>query len=35
MTYRSNHCFSDVDNNPDAFEDAYWEINSLHVFTPQ
>ena len=23
-----------VDKNPDAFKDAYWEINSLRVYTP-
>ena len=25
---------SDVDNTPDAFTEAYWEINSLRVYTP-
>ena len=24
----------DVDNNPSAFSDAYWEINALRVYTP-
>ncbi|EKM54599.1 glycoside hydrolase family 16 protein [Phanerochaete carnosa HHB-10118-sp] len=28
-------CDDFVRNSPDAFEDAYWEINSLHVFTPK
>ena len=23
-----------VDQNPEAFEDAYWEVNSLRVYTP-
>ena len=23
-----------VDQNPDLFADAYWEINSLRVYTP-
>jgi len=23
-----------VDQNPEAFVDAYWEINSLRVYTP-
>jgi hypothetical protein len=23
-----------VDNNPTAFSEAYWEINSLRVYTP-
>ena len=25
---------SDVNNNPTAFSEAYWEINSLRVYTP-
>lgn len=28
-------CDDFVNNNPDAFDKAYWEINSLHVFTPK
>ena len=24
----------DVDNNPAAFKDAYWEIDSVRVYTP-
>ncbi len=24
-----------VNNNPIAFAEAYWEINSLRVYTPQ
>ncbi|KAI0339815.1 hypothetical protein BDW22DRAFT_1431310 [Trametopsis cervina] len=27
-------CVSFVDNTPEAFEDAYWEINALRVYTP-
>jgi hypothetical protein len=27
--------FTVVDYNPQAFEKAYWEINSLRVYTPQ
>jgi len=27
-------CSDFVDNNPAAFSEAYWEINSLHVYTP-
>ncbi|KAH7910586.1 concanavalin A-like lectin/glucanase domain-containing protein [Hygrophoropsis aurantiaca] len=27
-------CESFVDNNPSAFQDAYWEINSLRVYLP-
>ena len=23
-----------VDQNPQAFKDAYWEINSLRIYTP-
>ena len=23
-----------VDQNPDLFADAYWEINSLRIYTP-
>ena len=23
-----------VDQNPDVFADAYWEINSLRIYTP-
>ena len=23
-----------VDQNPEAFADAYWEVNSLRVYTP-
>jgi hypothetical protein len=23
-----------VDNNPSAFEDAYWVVNSFNVYTP-
>ncbi|GJE94439.1 glycoside hydrolase family 16 protein [Phanerochaete sordida] len=30
-----NSCNDFVNNNPDEFDKAYWEINSLHVFTPQ
>lgn len=26
--------FQDVDNNPTAFSKAYWEVNSLAVYTP-
>lgn len=25
---------TDVDNNPSAFSKAYWEVNSLAVYTP-
>ncbi|KAF8585955.1 glycoside hydrolase family 16 protein [Ramaria rubella] len=28
-------CVDFVDNNPEAFTDAYWEINSLRVYIPQ
>ena len=29
-----NDMFSDfVDNNPDAFKDAYWDIASIRVYT--
>lgn len=24
-----------VDQNPEAFVDAYWEINSLRIYTPE
>ncbi|GLB37115.1 putative glycoside hydrolase family 16 protein [Lyophyllum shimeji] len=27
-------CNDFVDKNPDRFRDAYWEINSLHVYVP-
>jgi len=30
----SGSCSDFVDNNPSAFEKAYWEINSLRVYTP-
>jgi hypothetical protein len=30
----SSHRRSDVDNNPTAFREAYWEINGLRVYTP-
>lgn len=30
----SGTCADYVDNNPQAFEDAYWEVNSLRVYTP-
>ena len=23
-----------VDNNPQAFKEAYWEVNALRVYTP-
>jgi hypothetical protein len=28
------HLGLDVDNNPSAFSEAYWEINSLRIYTP-
>ncbi|KAH8107981.1 concanavalin A-like lectin/glucanase domain-containing protein [Cristinia sonorae] len=28
------NCNDFVDNNPSAFSDAYWEINSLRIYTP-
>ncbi|KAF9501967.1 2 beta-glucans in both donor and acceptor sites of Gh16 Laminarinase 16a [Pleurotus eryngii] len=27
-------CDKYVDDTPDAFRDAYWEVNSLHVYSP-
>jgi len=27
-------CVDYVNNNPTAFQDAYWEVNSLRVYTP-
>ncbi|KAI0744178.1 concanavalin A-like lectin/glucanase domain-containing protein [Daedaleopsis nitida] len=29
-----SNCIDYVDNNPQAFSEAYWEINSLRVYTP-
>ncbi|KIK67120.1 glycoside hydrolase family 16 protein [Collybiopsis luxurians FD-317 M1] len=31
----SGTCQDFVDNQPNAFRDAYWEINSLRVYTPK
>ncbi|KAF8482219.1 concanavalin A-like lectin/glucanase domain-containing protein [Gautieria morchelliformis] len=28
-------CVDFVDNNPEAFAEAYWEVNALRVYTPQ
>lgn len=30
----SETCVDYVDNNPEKFQDAYWEVNSLRVYTP-
>ncbi|KAF8264590.1 concanavalin A-like lectin/glucanase domain-containing protein [Lactarius quietus] len=32
---RSNSCVDFVNNNPSEFREAYWEINSLRVYTPE
>lgn len=31
---KASTCDSFVDNNPDEFTEAYWEINSLKIYTP-
>ena len=28
------NAFEDVDQNPDKFKDAYWEVNAVRVYTP-
>ena len=32
--YADRDTLSVVDQNPEAFADAYWEVNSLRVYTP-
>ena len=32
--YADRDIISVVDQNPEAFVDAYWEVNSLRVYTP-